>query len=44
MKYSELAELLTSAGTFLVGIAAVITAVKPTKKESDKKNHPRRFK
>ncbi|HIC0221988.1 TPA: hypothetical protein ACWZQO_000265, partial [Streptococcus agalactiae] len=41
MRISEIADLLTSIGTLLVGIASIITAIK---KEPKKKNRPRRFK
>ncbi|HFU6812515.1 TPA: hypothetical protein ACGV5S_000853 [Streptococcus agalactiae] len=41
MRISEIADLLTSIGTLLVGVASIITAIK---KELKKKNRPRRFK
>lgn len=44
MKYSELAELLTGAGQFLIGLGTFIVAIKPAKKEPQKTAHPRKFK
>lgn len=41
----EIAKLLESLGAFMVGLSALITAVKPTKKEISKnKRLPRRLK
>ncbi|MDY4001012.1 MAG: hypothetical protein SPF57_02790 [Streptococcus orisratti] len=37
MKYSDIADLLSGAGAFLVGIAAVITSLKAKEKEPKRK-------
>lgn len=41
MKISDIADVLTSLGTLLVGIASLISAIK---KEPKQKRHPRKFK
>ena len=42
MKYSDLANLLSGAGQFLIGLASLLAILKPKKKETHRK--PRRFK
>ncbi|WP_281504348.1 hypothetical protein [Streptococcus uberis] len=41
MKISDIADIITSVGTLLVGIASLISA---TKKEPKQKRQPRKFK
>ncbi|MGT2959290.1 MULTISPECIES: hypothetical protein [Streptococcus] len=41
MKISDIADVLTSLGTLLVGIASLISAIK---KEPKQKRRPRKFK
>ncbi len=41
MKISDIADIITSVGTLLVGIASLISA---TKKEPKQKRRPRKFK